>query len=58
MGCELVEVHANPNDGIVHIHGCPEHPKGSKRGGSACFFDEHDDAFKAEHKAKYDAAKR
>lgn len=35
------EIHLNAHDGLIHLHGCVTHPKGSPTGGSACFLDEH-----------------
>jgi hypothetical protein len=53
-----VVIHTNPHDGKVHVHDCPDHPTGSRKGGSACFWEEHDAAFKAKHKVKYIKAKK
>lgn len=53
-----MEVHSNL-EGVIHVHGCPIHPNGSAESPVACRWEhsEHDDAFRAEHKDKYDKAK-
>ena len=45
----MATFHANGNDGKAHVHGCDVHPTGSAAGGSACFWTEHDLAWRALH---------
>ena len=59
-----MEVHA-PKNAPDHVHGCPVHPGGTpaasenalgEKVSDACFWDEHDAAFKLANQALFDAA--